>query len=175
MPSVKLKSRALLDLKVMLTILRFISLHCCFSLSSPSLSSHHCPLLDTNKHGWVDCCQRWQTKSCVNTLAGVPAHHGPLIRWLMASFSAVHPSLLSPSVLTLPLSFLPSLCSPSFTMERRKWSGSGNIAIATAPISNLLQSPLHYNYHLHSHVFLDPPLLLPGIIPIPPCCWPSIS
>lgn len=34
---------------------------------------------------------------CVNTLAHTPAHHGPLTRWLMASFSAVHPSI-HPSV-----------------------------------------------------------------------------
>lgn len=58
-------SIAFLDLQVE-TVLQFIS---CFSLSSLSLSSHQCPLLDTNKHGWVDCWQRRQTKSCVNTLA----------------------------------------------------------------------------------------------------------
>lgn len=101
------------------TIQQFISLPCCFSLSSLFLSSHQCPLLETNKHGWVDCWQRQQTKSCVNTPARTLAHHGPLIRWLMASFSAVHPStshpsLLSPSVLTLPPSFFSSLCSLSF-------------------------------------------------------------
>lgn len=51
---------------------------------------------------------------CVNTQTYFLAHHGPLIHWLMAAFSAIylscHPSLPSQSAPALPPSCLSSLC-----------------------------------------------------------------
>lgn len=92
-----------------------LSSRCCPSLLA---SSDQCPLPCTNKRDWVDCWQRLQTKSCVKTSAHALAHHGPLICWLMASFSVIHPStshpsLLSPSVLQLqsPVSYSPESIS----------------------------------------------------------------
>lgn len=133
----------------------------------PSPSPQH-PLLDTNKHGWVDCWQQRQTKSCVNTQPCTPPHHGPLIHWLMVAFSVVHPStshpsLLSPSVLTLS----PFFFSP-LAFYLALWSGGNAGLVATLP-THLYKYPQFFSpttpnlLHLACHfipIFMHPPLLL---------------